>query len=141
MNSTVAGAIVFACLFGAGLLGMCIRAALPEHHLTTDTKDAVRIGMGLVATMAALVLGLLVASTKGAYDTQKNEVSQMAAKIVFLDRVLANYGPETGGARKLLRGSVGSAINRMWPDKKSSQTAQLDPAEPPGKQSFISSQT
>src|SRR5947207_6135721 len=112
MNSTVAGAIVFACLFGAGLLGMCVRAALPEHHLTADTKEAVRIGMGLVATMAALVLGLLVASTKGAYDTQKSEVSQMAAKIVFLDRVLANYGSETGGARKLLRGSVGSAINR-----------------------------
>ena len=72
MNSTITGAIVFACLFGAGLLGMRIRAELPEHHLTTDTKDAVRILMGLVATMAALVLGLLVASTKGAYDTQKS---------------------------------------------------------------------
>src|SRR5881398_3050529 len=135
MNSTIAGGIVFACLSGAGLLGMRVRAALPEHHLTTDTKDAVRIGMGLVATMAALVLGLLVASTKGAYDTQKNEVSQMA-KIVFLDRVLANYGPETGGARKLLRGSVGSAINRMWPDKKSSQTAQLDPSVSSGEAFF-----
>jgi hypothetical protein len=128
MNSTIAGAIVFACLFGAGLLGMCIRAALPEHHLTTDTRDAVRIGMGLVATMAALVLGLLVASTKGAYDTQKGEVSQMAAKIVFLDRVLANYGSETAETRDLLRRSVGSAINRMWPDSKMSQPAQLDPS-------------
>ena len=98
MNSTIEGSIVFTCLFGAGLLGMCIRAALPEHHLTTDTRDAVRIGMGLVATMAALVLGLLVASTKGAYDTQKGEVSQMAAKIVFLDRVLANYGSETASS-------------------------------------------
>src|SRR5436305_5119948 len=125
MNSTVAGAIVFACLFGAGLLGMRLRAALPEHHLTADTRDAVRIGMGLVATMAALVLGLLVASTKGAYDTQKSEVSQMAAKIVFLDRVLANYGSETAETRDLLRGSVGSAINRMWPDKKSSQIRNL----------------
>src|SRR5437867_12885258 len=102
MNSTVAGAIVFACLFGAGLLGMCIRAALPEHHLTADTKDAARIGMGLVATMAALVLGLLVASTKGADDTQTNEVSQMAAKIVSVARVSANYGPETGGLGTLL---------------------------------------
>ena len=108
MNSTIAGAIVFACLFGAGLLGMRVRAALPQHHLSADTKDAVRIGMGLVATMAALVLGLLVASTKGAYDTQKNEVSQMAAKIVFLDRVLANYGSETAETRDLLRRSVGS---------------------------------
>src|SRR5437667_10845121 len=106
MNSTIAGAIVFACLFGAGLLGMRIRAALPKHHLTADTRDAVRIGMGLVATMAALVLGLLVAATKGAYDTQKNEVRQLAAKLVFLDRVMAKYGPEAGGTPKLLRDSV-----------------------------------
>src|SRR2546430_6216690 len=126
MNSAITGALVVACLFGAGVLGVRVRAALPEDHLSSETKDAVRIGMGLVATMAALVLGLLVASTKGAYDTQKGEVSQMAAKIVFLDRVLANYGPETGGARKLLHGSVGSAINRLWPGQKSSQTAPLD---------------
>src|SRR5437868_9732451 len=121
MDSTVVGALVFAVLFGAGLLGVRVRAALPEDHLSAETKDAVRIGMGLVATMAALVLGLLVASTKGAYGTQKSEVSQMAAKIVFLDRVLANYGSDTAETRELLRGSVGSVINRMWPDKKSSQ--------------------
>src|SRR5437667_12192407 len=101
MSSTITAAIVFACLFGAGLLGMCVRAALPEHHLTADTKDAVRIGMGLVATMAALVLGLLVASTKGAYDTQKSEVSQMAAKIVFLVRLLEKYGYESAKSRTL----------------------------------------
>jgi hypothetical protein len=96
--------------------------------------------MGLVATMAALVLGLLVASTKGAYDTQKSEVTQMAAKIVFLDRILANYGPETTATRELVRGSVGSAINRMWPDKKSSQTAQLDPSVSSGEAFFNSIQ-
>jgi hypothetical protein len=90
--------------------------------------------------MAALVLGLLVASTKGAYDTQKGEVSQMAAKIIFLDRVLANYGSETAKTRELLRGSVGSAINRMWPDKKSSQTAQLDPSVTSGEAFFNSIQ-
>ena len=140
MSSTIAGLIVFACLFGAGLLGICIRAALPEHHLTTDTRDAVRIGMGLVATMAALVLGLLVASTKGSYDTQKNEVIQMAAKTVFLDRVLANYGSETAESRGLLRQSVGSAIDHMWPDKKSSQAAQLDPSVSSGETFFNSIQ-
>ena len=94
---------MFACLFGAGLLGVRVRAALPEDHLSSETKDAVKVGMGLVATMAALVLGLLVASTKGSYDTQKNEVTQMAAKTVFLDRVLANYGSESAESRDLLR--------------------------------------
>ncbi len=140
MNSTIIAAIVFGCLFGAGLLGVRVRAMLPEEHLNPDTKDAVKVGMGLVATMAALVLGLLVASTKGAYDTQKNEVTQMAAKIVFLDRVLANYGSETGETRDLLRRSVGSAINRMWPDRKISQPAQLDPSATSGEAFFNSIQ-
>jgi len=71
MDSTVVGALVFAVLFAAGLLGVRVRAALPEDHLSTETKDAVKVGMGLVATMAALVLGLLVASTKGAYGHAK----------------------------------------------------------------------
>src|SRR5260370_2539200 len=127
MSSTIIAAIVFACLFGAGLLGVRLRAMLPENHLNPDTKDAVKVGMGLVATMAALVLGLLVASTKGAYDAQKGEATQMAAKVVFLDRVLANYGSETAQTRDLLRRSLASAINRMRPDSKLSQPAQLDP--------------
>jgi Protein of unknown function (DUF4239) len=131
---------VFAVLFGAGLLGVRVRAALPKDHLSAETKDAVKVGMGLVATMAALVLGLLVASTKGAYDTQKGEVTQMAAKIVFLDRVLANYGSESAESRDLLRRSADSAINHMWPDKKSSHTAELDPSESSGEVFFNSIQ-
>jgi len=140
MNSTITGALVFACLFGAGLLGVRVRAALPEDHLSSETKDAVKVGMGLVATMAALVLGLLVASTKGSYDTQKGEVTQMAAKTVFLDRVLANYGSESAESRDLLRRSVGSAIDHMWPDKKSSQSADLDPSVSSGEAFFNSIQ-
>jgi hypothetical protein len=140
VNDTIIGALVFACLFGAGLLGLRVRAALPEDHRSTETKDAVKVGMGLVATMAALVLGLLVASTKGSYDTQKNEVIQMAAKTVFLDRVLANYGSETAESRDILRQSVGSAIDHMWPDKKSSQAAQLDPSVSSGEAFFNSIQ-
>jgi hypothetical protein len=140
MNSTITGALVFACLFGAGLLGVRVRAALPEDHLSSETKDAVKVGMGLVATMAALVLGLLVASTKSSYDAQKNEVTQMAAKSVFLDRVLANYGSESAESRDLLRRSVGSAISHMWPDKKSSQAAQLDPIGSSGEAFFNSIQ-
>ena len=140
MDSTVVGALVFAVLFGAGLLGVRVRAALPQDHLSAETKDAVKVGMGLVATMAALVLGLLVASTKGAYDTQKGEVTQMAAKIVFLDRVLANYGSESAESRDLLRRSVGSAINHMWRDKKLSHAAQLDPSESSGEVFFNSIQ-
>src|SRR5262245_42555822 len=98
--------VVFASLFGAASIGMALRSRLPDHHLSSDTKESVRIGMGSVATMAALVLGLLVASTKSSYDTEKAEVIQLAAKVMCLDQVLANYGQESTGARKVLRRAV-----------------------------------
>jgi hypothetical protein len=75
MNSTAIRLIVFVCIFGAALLGIVLRATLPERHLSADSKDAVRLGMGMIATMAALVLGLLVASAKNFYDTYEDENS------------------------------------------------------------------
>lgn len=116
MNPFIISFAVFAVLFGAALLGLRLRRRLPEHHLSDDTKDAVRLGMGSVATMAALVLGLLVASTKSAYDTEKGEVIQMASKAIWLDRLLANYGPEAGQCRSLVRRALDSAVLRIWPD-------------------------
>lgn len=110
--------IVFAWLFVSALIGLALRARMPDQHLTTETKEAVRIGMGSVATMAALVLGLLVASTKSAYDTEKGEVQQLAAKIVLLDRTLANYGPEAKHGRDMLRRTMAAAISRLWPAEK-----------------------
>lgn len=118
MNSFLVSIVVFVALFGAALLGLQLRGRLPEDHLCDKTRDAVRIGMGSVATMAALVLGLLVASTKGAYDTEKSEVIQLAAKIVYLDHVLANFGPETMECHKVLRVAAQSATLRIWPDSE-----------------------
>ena len=99
MSDNAIGLLVFAIIFGASLLGMLLRRALSQHHLSSDTKDSVKLGMGLVGTMAALILGLLVAAAKTSYDSEKKEVTEMAAKIVFLDRVLADYGPESANAR------------------------------------------
>ena len=126
MSDNAIALLVLACIFGASLLGMLMRPALSQHHLTADTKDSVKLGMGLVGTMAALILGLLVAAAKSAYDTEKNEVTQMAAKLVFLDRVLANYGPESADTRVVLRRMVEGSISRMWPDERSHH-AQLEP--------------
>jgi hypothetical protein len=87
---------------------------LPQHHLGAESKDIVKLGMGLVGTMAALVLGLLVASAKGSYDAQSAELTQMSANIAVLDRALAVYGPETKEARGLLRGAVVRILDQMW---------------------------
>lgn len=107
---------VFASLFGSALLGMLLRKVLPPNHLGADAKDTVKLAMGLVATMTALVLGLLVASAKSSYDTQRSEVIQMAAKIAFLNRLLTAYGPEAAAARDQLGRAVDAYVAHLWPD-------------------------
>jgi hypothetical protein len=114
MNSTAIRLVVFACVFGSALFGMLLRAVLPEQHLSADSKDTVRLGIGVISTMAALVLGLLVASAKNFYDAQSSELTQMSANVILLDRVLAHYGPETKEARDLLRGAVARTLDLTW---------------------------
>ena len=118
MTPTAIALIVFACVFGGALLGMLLRVLTPEHHLSQESQDVIRLGMGLIATMAALVLGLVIATAKNSYDTQDAAVKHSAAKILLLDRVLANYGPETKEARDLLRQTVASRLNAIWPEDR-----------------------
>jgi hypothetical protein len=129
------GCIVLACVFGGALLGMAIHTMLPERHLNAESKDVIKLGMGLIATMSALVLALLTNSAKGSYDTQRNELTQVSANVILLDRVLAHYGPETKEARDLLKLSVAGMIDRMWPDDPV-QTAKLGPTTTSGELFF-----
>jgi hypothetical protein len=131
MSAISVSIVVFVCLFLGAMLGMFLRFALPEKHLSAESKDAVKLGTGLIGTMAALLLGLLVASAKSSFDTKNDELTQMAAKISFLDRVLAIYGPETHESRELLRGSLAGMIAHVWPQR--SESAQLDPAASSGE--------
>lgn len=100
------------------LIGMFLRSVLPEHHLSDESKDAVKLGIGMIATLAALVLGLLIASAKGHFDTMNSGLTQTGSKIILLDRTMAHYGPETKEARDLLRLSVASAIDQLWPKER-----------------------
>src|SRR4030095_3281692 len=115
MNTTITAVIVFGCLLGAALIGRTLRRLLPEAHLSTESKDAMKLAIGLVATMSALVLGLLVSSAKGAYDTERSEVILMASKVTFLARVLDAYGPDAAGVRALFRSTIEESIQQMWP--------------------------
>jgi hypothetical protein len=114
MSSIAISLIALVCVFGGALLGIFLRAALPAPHLSAESKDAVKLGVGLVATMTALVLGLLVASAQSSMATQSTEVTDMSSKAVLLDRVLAHYGPETKEARDQLRGSLIRILNQFW---------------------------
>src|SRR5512147_2492171 len=114
MSSVTVSLIMFSCVFGGAMLGILLHAVLPQHHLSAESKDIVKLGMGLVGTMAALVLGLLVASAKGSYDAQSAELTQMSANIALLDRALAVYGPETKEVRGLMRGAIAGLLDQLW---------------------------
>ena len=136
MNALAAAAIVFAFVSGGAALGMLLRGILPAHHLSEESRDVVRLGTGLVATMAALVLGLLVASAKGAYDAQKDGLDKITANLTLLDTTLAQYGPETQEARAILRRTVGSAIARLWPADTSRESTLGEAETTAGGKSF-----
>jgi hypothetical protein len=113
MSSLIIASIVFVCVFSSGLVGLFLRASLPPHHLSEDSTGMVKLGTGLLATMAALVLGLLISSAKISFDKVKNDFTLASVKLVQLDRVLAQYGPETREARELMRSVVASAIETI----------------------------
>ena len=110
------------------MLGMSLRSVLPESHLSAESKEVIRVTSGLLATLSALVLGLLVASAKSAFDAQENGFQQLAANTVVLDRLLARGGPETNTAREALRRTLSCTIDSLWPTTDSSSSG-LDAAE------------
>jgi len=135
VNPIGVACIVLVCVFGGAMLGMAVHTVLPEHHLNTESKDVIKLGMGLIATMSALVLALLTNSAKGSYDTQRNEVTQVSANVILLDRVLAHYGPETKEARDLIKVSAADMIDRIWPSDRV-QGAKLGPTTTSGELFF-----
>jgi hypothetical protein len=117
MSSTTIAWVTFACVFGGALLGMFLRNFLPENHLNQDSRDALKLGAGLIATMAALVISLMISSAKGSFDKQNDELKQAAANLILTDRILAQYGQETKDIRDLMRQSIVNILDAVWPEE------------------------
>ncbi len=115
MNPALVGIVVFACAFAGVLLGMWLRTTLPEHHLDAESNGTVRVSIGLIVTMTALVLGLVTASAKSSFDAVDAVVKQTSSQILALDRILARYGSETGKIRESLKDAIGARIEMIWP--------------------------
>jgi hypothetical protein len=78
MNTLVVAVIVFACMFGGGIAGLLLNRRLPDHHLSPETRDVVRLAAGLIGTLAALVLGLLIATAYSSFSTRDQGIKQAA---------------------------------------------------------------
>jgi len=128
MGSIQVAIIVFTCVFGGAIAGMRLHSSLPTHHRDGDAKEVIKLVMGLIATIAALVLSLLIASGHSVYDTQESEVRQLAVNVALIDRILARYGPEAADARTALKEIVAADVKRIWP-AEGAGSAQLPPAQ------------
>jgi len=111
--------IALTVILGGAFIGTWLRNVLPEQHLADDTKDVVRLGTGLIGTISALVLGLLIASANSSYNEHRAHVQQIAADVILLDQILALYGPEARPARVQLRQAIDPMVNRIWRENRS----------------------
>ena len=117
MSSPSIAFIIFAFMLSGVLLGSYLRVVLPDDHTQADSKDILMTSAGMMATLIALIIGLLVTSAKGTYDDTTSSITQGSAKIITLDYYLIHYGPEAKEVRALLRKAVASGIDRIWPDE------------------------
>jgi hypothetical protein len=114
VSSLAIASVVLFCSFGAALLGMVLHVKLPDRHLDTESRDVVKLVMGLIATMAALVLSLLIASANTSYDRQVSQLKALSASIILLDRTLEFYGPDATVARAGLHDAFRQTHDRIW---------------------------
>ena len=123
MSSFVIGLVSAGSIFAGALLGMGLARRLPGHHLSKEMQDLVKLSAGTIATLTALVLGLLVSSAKSSFDTINTGIVQGSAKFILLDHTLARYGPESKAVREQLKRVVAAAIEMVWPTEKTGVTA------------------
>jgi hypothetical protein len=119
MSPIVVALVAFGLALVGILLGSVMQKMLPDGHLTSDSKEVVKLSMGVVATLAALVLGLLVASAKSTYDARESEINQITAYVILLDNLLAKYGEEAQPARQSLRQAIPAVVDRIWREGQS----------------------
>ena len=114
MSSTIAFLASFISILFGTVIGMILKRSLPAEMLEGGSKDAIRLGAGFLSTLAALVIGLMIASAKNTYDTQNTNIRQLGTNAVLVDQMLTKYGPEARTARTLLRETIPSATARIW---------------------------
>jgi hypothetical protein len=114
MTDLTLSLIAAGCIVAGVLAGVWLQVLLPANHLSEKSQDTVKLGAGVIATMSALVLGLLVSSAKNSYDVASTNVAQIGAKFIALDELLAQYGPEAQPLRVQLKTALAERIESMW---------------------------
>ena len=116
LSPPIIGFIIFAVLAGGAFAGWETRRRLPAHHLNDETKSLVSVSMAVVATISALVLGLLISNANTSFIARNGEVTMLSADILRLDQMLRLYGPEANPARGKLLQFAERKANDLFPE-------------------------
>jgi len=116
---------IFVCVFACAMLGLHVRNLLPQHHLSEDSVSSIKLATGLIATIAALVLGLMISSAKGSFDNVRNDLVHNAVNVISLDRTLAQFGPPAEGLRHTLKKNYGDWV-ALLETREAIDPSQLD---------------
>lgn len=125
LNPSTIGLLVVSSTFLGSLSGMAIRKKLPDHHLESDSKDTIKLAIGLIATMTALILSFVTATAKNSFDTVDKTVKQTSIEVLALDRLLARYGDDTRSIRKYMQETLHQRLSVL----ESESTYKLDPSK------------
>jgi Protein of unknown function (DUF4239) len=114
MTSAQVFLISFAAMSVGIACGRLLRSLMPNGQLDADSKEVIKLGTGLVGTLAALVLGLMTASAKTSFDTQSTNIRTLAAQLILVDQLMVQYGPEADDLRRFTREAVDIMVDRIW---------------------------
>jgi len=128
MSPREIGLTVMACIFGSALLGIGLRKLLPVHHVGDDAKDIVKLGLSLIGTLAALVMGLLISSASASFNTVGGELTTVAVKVLQLDHLLYQYGPEANEVRGLLAKSFATTVDFIFSSDPARRESMVHPS-------------
>src|SRR4029078_7103277 len=117
MSDILIAVIVFGLIFGGALFGMFLGSVLPDQHLSPEARDVIRIVMGMLATLSAVVLGLLTGSAISSLAEKESALRNAGVQFIMLDLILAAYGPETKSTRDLLKQLLTARISQIWPEE------------------------
>lgn len=115
MNHFAVGLIAFVAIFGGALIGIFAARALPEHHLSSESRNAISVSAAIVGTLSALVIGLMISTANSSFSARSSEVSRIAVNIVRINRVMQRYGPEAEDARVKLHTYAKAKMQELFP--------------------------
>src|ERR1700745_4365918 len=115
-NPLIIGLLVYALLLAGAFVGWKMRNRLPAHHLAEETKSLVNMSTAVVATVSALVLGLLISNANTTFTRLGGQVTSLSAEILRLDQILRRYGADAEPARNTLLKYAEHKTDDLFPD-------------------------